>query len=160
RDNPADVSWWAEGVLHLADVALDVGDLRRLVAVGRGAAYVDDEGDLILVEPDGSRTLLGYPAERTAVVSAPDLGLLAWAETAGDSARLVVWDGNHHKRLDELVAGPRARPITFEGDRLTFGSGLSDWAWRPNDGPARETGNGHVNNPSRRSALVDVVGRT
>ena len=59
-----------------------------------------------------------------------------------------------------VVTEPRTRTITFDGGWLTFGTGLTDWAWDPHGGPARETGNGYAEEPGDRTALVDVVAGT
>jgi hypothetical protein len=161
QENPAGVVWWSDGTLHLADAAVEVGDVQRLVAAGTGAAYVDADGRLVGVTPDGKRTLLGRPLPRSAIVSSPRLGLVAWMDdvTAGGT-RLVVWDVEEGRRVSGVVTGPRTRPITFDGGWLTFGVGLTDWAWDPAGGPARQTGSGYVENPNRRTALVDVVAGT
>jgi len=159
--NPAGVAWWADGTLHLADAAVEVGDVQRLVAAGTGAAYIDADGRLVGVTPDGRRTLLGRPVPRSAIVSSPRLGLVAWLDdVAPGGTRLVVWDVEEGKRVSGVVTGPRTRPITFDGGWLTFGTGLTDWAWDPAGGPARQTGSGYVENPNRRTALVDVVAGT
>lgn len=61
--NAAGVVWWADGKLHLRGSVVRVPDVRRLVAAGSGAAYVDGEGRLVAVTAAGERTLLGRPAE-------------------------------------------------------------------------------------------------
>ena len=160
-DNPSTVVWWADGVLHLEDSAVRVGAVRRLVAAGDGAAYVDDEGRLVLVRPDGGRTLLGRPARRSALVSSPRLGLVAWVDASVPGVtRMVVWDADEDQQVAAVVTSPGVRPITFDGGWLTFGQGLRDWAWDPAGGPARETGNGYADEPGERTALVDVVAGT
>jgi hypothetical protein len=157
----ADVAWWADGWLHLQHAALDVGAVQRLVAVGTGAAYVDDDGRLVHVDERGRRTLLGHPDPRTAVVSSPRLGLVAWVDVASpDRRRMVVWDVTEGHQVAAVVTSPRSRTISFDGGWLTFGQGLTDWAWDPAGGPARETGNGFAEQAADRTALVDVVAGT
>ncbi len=159
--SPVDVVWWADGALHLADATVEVGDVERLVAAGSGAAYVDEDGRLIAVLPDGSRTLLGRPAPRSTLVSSPRLGLVAWTDASvPDEPRIVVWDVEEEERVAGVVTAARTRTITFDGGWLTFGTGLTDWAWDPQGGPARETGNGYAEAPGDRTALVDVVAGT
>ena len=161
QDNPSEVVWWADGTLHLADAAVEVGDVQRLVAAGRGAAYVDGDGRLVAVTPDGHRTLLGRPTARSSLVSSPRLGLVAWTDASvPDEPRIVVWDVDEGERVSGVVTSPRARTITFDGGWLTFGTGLTDWAWDPHGGTARETGNGYAEEPGERTALVDVVAGT
>ena len=148
QDNPSEVVWWADGTLHLADAAVEVGDVQRLVAAGRGAAYVDGDGRLVAVTPDGHRTLLGRPTARSSLVSSPRLGLVAWTDdSVPDEPRIVVWDVDEGERVSGVVTSPRARTITFDGGWLTFGTGLTDWAWDPHGGTARETGNGYAEEP-------------
>ena len=43
RDNPSEVVWWADGTLHLADAAVEVGDVQRL----------GDSWSLFFRDPDG-----------------------------------------------------------------------------------------------------------
>ena len=161
RSNPVDVVWWADGTLHLAEATVEVGDVQRLVAAGSGAAYVDEDGRLIAVLPNGHRTLLGRPAPRSTLVSSTRLGLVAWTDASvTDQPRIVVWDVEQGERVAGVVTEPRTRTITFDGGWLTFGTGLTDWAWDPHGGPARETGNGYAKKPGDRTALVDVVAGT
>jgi hypothetical protein len=161
QDNPSEVVWWADGTLHLADATVVVGDVQRLVAAGRGAAYVDGDGRLVAVTPDGHRTLLGRPTARSSLVSSPRLGLVAWTDASvPDEPRIVVWDVDAGERVAGVVTSPQARTITFDGGWLTFGTGLTDWAWDPHGGAARETGNGYAQEPGDRTALVDVVAGT
>ena len=146
----ADVAWWADGWLHLEHAALEVGGVQRLVAVGTGAAYVDDDGRLVHVDERGRRTLLGQPDAKVAVVSSPRLGLVAWVDVARpDVRRIVVWDVAERRQVAGVVTSPRSRTISFDGGWLTFGQGLTDWAWDPAGGPARETGNGFAERCNR-----------
>jgi hypothetical protein len=159
--NPADVVWWADGVIHLAGSTVRVGAATRLVEAGGDAAYVDGEGRLVLVRPDGGRTFLGRPAPRTGLVSSPGLGLVAWTDVTDPAKpRLVVWDVAADRQLAAVACSARTRAIGFDGGWLTYGVGLTDWAWDPKGGPPRETGDGYIRNPNRRSALVDVVAGT
>ena len=161
KNKVADVAWWADGWLHLEHAAVEVGDVQRLVAVGTGAAYVDGDGRLVHVDEQGRRTLLGQPDAKAAVVSSPRLGLVAWVDVARpDVRRIVVWDVTEGEHVAGVVTSPRSRTISFDGGWLTFGQGLTDWAWDPAGGPARETGNGYAEEPSDRTALVDVVAGT
>jgi hypothetical protein len=158
EDNPVGVVWWADDELHLTTSVVRVADVRRLVAAGTGAAYVDSADRLIGVTADGERTLLGQVAERSALVSSPRLGLVAWVDVSvPDTTRLVVWDVAEQQEVAAVVTRPRVRPITFDGGWLRFGQGLTDWAWDPSGGPAQLTGDGMSRNPAKRTALVDAV---
>lgn len=159
--NPVGVVWWADGELHLTTSVVRVGGVRRLVATGTGAAYVDGKGRLVGVAADGGRTLLGTVAEGSALVSSPRLGLVAWVDVSvPDTTRLVVWDVEEQHEVAAVVTQPRVRPITFDGGWLRFGQGLTDWAWDPSGGPAQLTGDGGSDEPSDRTALVDAVAGT
>ena len=161
QDNPSEVVWWADGTLHLADATVEVGDVQRLVAAGRGAAYVDGEGRLVAVTPDGHRTLL--VGRRHARAWSPRRGSAWWRRPTTrcrTSHASVVWDVDEGERVSGVVTSPRARTITFDGGWLIFGTGLTDWAWDPHGSTARETGNGYAEEPAERTALVDVVAGT
>ncbi len=156
--NPAGLVWWADGELHLASSVVRIAEVRRLVAAGTGAAYVDPQGRLIGVTANGDRTLMGRPAEGSPLVSSPRLGLVAWADASvPDVTRLVVWDVEAQRQLAAVTTRPRVRPITFDGGWLRFGQGLRDWAWDPSGGPAQLTGDGFSDDPNERTALVDAV---
>ncbi len=161
EERKADVAWWADGWLHLEHAALEVGAVQRLVAVGTGAAYVDEDGRLVHVDDQGRQTLLGQPDAKVAVVSSPRLGLVAWVDVGRPGVRrIVVWDVTERHQVAGVVTSPRSRTISFDGGWLTFGQGLTDWAWDPAGGPARETGNGFDEDATERTALVDVVAGT
>jgi hypothetical protein len=161
EDNASGAVWWADGELHLARSVVQVTDVRRLVAAGDGAAYVDGEGRLIGVTGDGARTLLGRPADESPLVSSPRLGLVAWADVSSpDVTRLVVWDVEERHKVAAVVTRSRVRPITFDGGWLRFGQSLTDWAWDPSGGPAQLTGDGSDEDPNERTALVDAVAGT
>jgi hypothetical protein len=86
---------------------------------------------------------------------------VAWTDASvPDEPRIVVWDVDEGERVSGVVTSSRARTITFDGGWLTFGTGLTDWAWDPHGGTARETGNGYAEEPGERTALVDVVAGT
>ena len=159
--NPAGLVWWADGKLHLTGSVVRVAEVRRLVAAGTGAAYVDRQGRLVAVNADGGRTLMGRPAEGSPLVSSPQRGLVAWADASvPDVTRLVVWDVEAGRQLAAVTTRPRVRPITFDGGWLRFGQGLRDWASDPSGGPAQLTGDGYSDDPNDRTALVDAVAGT
>ena len=159
--NPAGLVWWADGELHLMGSVVRVAEVRRLVAAGNGAAYVDGQGRLVAVNADGGRTLMGRLAKGSPLVSSPRLGLVAWADaSASGVTRLVVWDVDAERQVAAVTTRPRVRPITFDGGWLRFGQGLRDWAWDPSGGPAQLTGDGFSDDPNERTALVDAVAGT
>ena len=158
--NPVDVVWWADGTLHLAEARS-----RSATSSGWSRPGAGRRTSTRTVGwspcPDGHRTLLGRPAPRSTLVSSPRLGLVAWTDASvPDEPRIVVWDVEEGERVAGVVTEARTRTITFDGGWLTFGTGLTDWAWDPHGGPARETGNGYAEEPGDRTALVDVVAGT
>src|SRR4029453_17576097 len=102
--NATGAVWWVDGELHLPTAVVHVSDVRRLVAAGSGAAYVDSRGRLVAVTSDGSRRLLGQVADRSALVSAPERGLVAWVDVSlPEVTRLVVWDVVEQHRVAAVV---------------------------------------------------------
>jgi hypothetical protein len=158
----AGVVWWADGTLHLAAADLEVGDVRRVVAAGDAAAYVDGRGRLVAAYPDGHRILLGHPTRHSALVSS-EHGLVAWIDaTDPEVERLVVWDVPAERRLARVVVtGALVHPIGFDGGWLTFRSGTTDWVWNPWGGEPRKTGDGAPKaDGDEWSSLVDTVAGT
>jgi hypothetical protein len=158
--NQTGVVWWADGSLHLADVTLAVGDARRVVAAGDGAAYVDGQGRLVAAYPDGHRTILGRPTSTSSLVSSPSAGLVAWVDASGVGVqRLVVWDLPAERRVSGVVvSGVRTVPTGFNGGWLTFRTGTTDWVWNPRGGDPRKTGDGAPKADGEEwTSLVDAV---
>ncbi len=157
--NDTGVVWWADGTLHLADVALDVGEVRRVVAAGDAAAYVDGRGRLVAAYPDGHRTLLGRPAPSSSLVSSR-AGLVAWVDMGSTGVeRLVVWDLSADRKVSGVVVSAfSTEPTGFDGDWLTFRTGTRDWVWNPRGGEARQTGDGAPKaDGDQGTTLVDTV---
>ncbi|MBF4763478.1 hypothetical protein ISU07_10100 [Nocardioides islandensis] len=157
--NDTGVVWWADGTLHLADVALEVGDVRRLVAAGGAAAYLDGQGRLVAAYPDGHRTLLGRPTSGSSLVSSP-VGLVAWVDASRPAVqRLVVWDLTAERQVaGVVVSGLRTEPTGFDGGWLTFRIGTTDWVWNPRGGDPRQTGDGAPKaDGDEWTSLVDTV---
>ncbi len=161
-DDWAGVVWWADGTLHLADVDVEVGDVRRLVAAGDAAAYVDGGGRLVAVHPDGRRTLMGRPATYSPLVASHS-GLVAWIDVADTGVeRLAVWDVPEDRRVSRVVVpGRLTSPTGFDGGWLTFRNGTSDWVWNPYGGSPRKTGDGAPRaDGDQWTTLVDTVAGT
>jgi hypothetical protein len=87
----SDVGWYADGRLHLAEVVLDLPDLQDVATINDGAVYRDAEGDLVLVNDQGQRTVLATIGERGTFVASDEDGLVAWVPE-GQDATLVVRD--------------------------------------------------------------------
>jgi hypothetical protein len=162
-DNDEGVVWWADGTLHLAGADVEVGDVRRVVAAGDAAAYVDGGGRLVAAYPDGHRTLLGRPTTYSPLVSSPASGLVAWVDASRIGVqRLVVWDLTAERQVSGVVvSGLRTQPTGFDGGWLTFRTGTADYVWNPRGGDPVMTGDGAPRaDGDRWASLVDTVART
>jgi hypothetical protein len=162
-DDDAGVVWWADGTLHLATVDVRVGEVRRVVAAGDAAAYVDGRGRLVAVYPDGHRTLLGRPTTYSPLVSNPASGLVSWVDASRTGVqRLVVWDLTDERQVSGVVvSGLRTEPTGFVGGWLTFRTGTTDFVWNPRGGDPVRTGDGAPRaDGDRWASLVDTVART
>ena len=162
-DNDEGVVWWANGTLHLRSADVAVGDVRRVVAAGDAAAYVDERGRLVAAYPDGHRTLLGRPTTYSPLVSSPTAGLVAWVDASRTGVqRLMVWDlTEERKAAGVVVSGLRTEPTGFDGGWLTFRTGTTDFVWNPHGGEPIRTGDGAPRaDGARWASLVDTVART
>ena len=70
-ENPVDVVWWVDGMLHLDHGTLQVDDVAQLVETGVGVVYADSEGVVRSVSEDGTRMSLGTMDPDTPMVSHP-----------------------------------------------------------------------------------------
>ena len=101
--NPVAVGWYTDGTLHLDEVALSVPGVRSFAQVPQGAVYADQDGQVVLVRPDGRRTRLGRqdPEGRFAVSARGDL--VAWVDVGGEL------------RVGDLAAGEVVTSVAVEG---------------------------------------------
>lgn len=130
--NPLPVAWWSRGVLHLAQATVRVPDVVALVGTTDGAVVVDEDGRVVDVRADGTRTLLGRSAPDTGVVLEADAALVAWVEP---DATAVVHDllsgrevDRHRLDIFDLASG---RAVTLDGGTLHLTSSFGDVRWVP-----------------------------
>jgi hypothetical protein len=138
--NPAEVAWYADGVLHLAHATYALPALRHLAVLGAGAVYGDDEGRVVHLADDGVRTLLGTKDPMVPLVTSDPLGWAAWVDPAGPNPRLLVYDVGQSDIIAELVlpasrAGPQeepdTRPVAIDQQTVYFVTSEGARAWRP-----------------------------
>jgi hypothetical protein len=141
-ENPAEVAWYADGRLHLDHVVLDVPAVRQLAPVRGGAAYGDEQGRVVYVGADGSRTVLGHKEPATALVVSNEHGWVVWAAADGADQRLVVhelstsstvatrelvpageWDGSGTLDADGV------QPVALDGGTVYYMDGAGGHAW-------------------------------
>ena len=147
-ENPANVAWWAEGQLHLANVAVAVPQAHHvvtdLVEINGGAVYGDDTGAVAFVGDDGEVTRIGTKAPGAPLVASDETGWVAWVDPRGRSPELVVYDLTAREVLarravsdpdpDGGGAGVGSRPIALDGDQVFYATPDGDRAWTVPDG--------------------------
>lgn len=147
--NPLEVAWWADGVLHLDDVAVELPSVTSIAEVGGGAVYTDADGVVALVGPDGERSEIGQAVPGTRVVGNPGRGLVAWLGPGGE---LEAYSVATETLLGRLMVREDARPVAIDQDRVyTVTPDGRGQSWDP----ATETAEA----VSRR-ALLDVAAET
>lgn len=156
--NPADVAWFADDVLHLANATYVVDTLRDLAVLGAGAVYGDVDGRVVHLADDGTRRLLGTKDPGAPLVASDDLGWVAWVDPAGANPRLLVYDVGRSELLGELDLPPGetgpgdlpdTRPVAIDQETVYFATADGARAWRP----VRDPGRVEVIEPA---GLVDV----
>lgn len=140
-DNPAEAAWWANDVLHLAHVAVELPRVEDLVGLGDGAVIGNEDGDVQLVSADGELTTIGHKLPGAPLAAAADQGLVAWVDPGDRSPRLVLYDTSSRHvvaTLDLQYRGPRwdeldegNHPIAIDRDTVYFADQFGDWRWRP-----------------------------
>jgi hypothetical protein len=143
--NPAEVAWYADGVLHLAHATYGLPTLRHLAVLGAGAVYGDDEGRVVHLADDGVRILLGTKDPMVPLATSDQLGWVAWVDPAGPNPRLLVYDVGQSDIIAELDlpasrAGPQeepdTRPVAIDQWAVYFVTAEGARVWRPTRDPA------------------------
>ena len=79
--NPANIEWYANGVLHLREVTVNIPQVSTMVQVPDGVVYADRTGGVVLVNQQGTLTKLGKSEPGTPLVASPiERGWVAWLE--------------------------------------------------------------------------------
>jgi hypothetical protein len=142
--NPAEVAWYADGVLHLANATYALPTLRDLAVLGAGAVYGDDTGRVVHLADDGSRTLLGTKDPVVPFATSDQLGWVAWVDPAGANPRLLVYDVGAGQVVGELDlpesrSGPQEEPdtspVAIDQETVYFVTADGARAWRPTRDP-------------------------
>ena len=110
--NPAEVAWYAEDILHLANATYVLPTLRDLAVLGAGAVYSDTEGRVVLLADDGTRTQIGNKNPQVPFVASDKLGWVAWIDPNRTVPHLLVYDVSRSTVIGDLEL-PRSE---FEGD--------------------------------------------
>jgi hypothetical protein len=138
--NPAEVAWYAEDVLHLANATYVLPTLRDLAVLGAGAVYGDDDGRVVYLADDGTRTLLGTKDPVVPFAVSNKLGWVAWVDPAGANPRLLVYDIGQADIVGDLDlpasrSGPQdepdTRPVAIDQEAVYFVTSEGSRAWRP-----------------------------
>lgn len=136
--NPAEAAWFANGVLHLDHVALELPPLRDFAVLGTGAVYGDTEGRVVAVADDGQREQIGTKDPDVPLVASDEQGWVAWVDRRGDVPRLLVHEVASRSLVGELalfVVDPAdARPIAVDDETVFYSDGSGAHGWRPPDG--------------------------
>lgn len=144
--NPLPVPWYADGVLHLAEVTVRLASVQELVQVPDGVVLSDGRGTVWLVDDEGGQERIGRTVPGGALVVEPDNGWVAWVDPGTGVPELVVHDtraGAEVGRRSLAVPGAggdqpvgEAGPIAIDGERVYYVTDQGDFAWEPVSGPA------------------------
>lgn len=131
--SPTSIAWYAEGRLHLREVTVSIPGITDLVAVGETMVYLDDEGIVGQVSPDGDVVEVGVALPGSQLIGATDHGWAAWVEPGDPVARLVVWDVAGKAEVGGLGVDESVRPIALDQGQVQFNTADGDYAWEPPD---------------------------
>lgn len=165
-ENPADIAWWADGRLHLANVTVEVPPSGRapdhLAQINGGAVYGDDTGAVAFVGDDGDVTRIGTKAVGAPLVASDESGWVAWVDPRDGSPELVVYDLTARGVLASRPlpsAGTRGdrdeadnHPIALDGDKVYYTAADAEHEWTVPDGGGTE--------PVQPSGLLAVANGT
>ena len=163
-ENPADVAWYADGRLHLEDVVLDVPAIRQFEPVWDGAAYGDEQGRVVFVDADGSRTVLGEKQPSAPLVVSDRHGWVVWVEADDARPRLVVHELSSFGRFavrDVVPPEPDddVRPVAVDGDIVYYVDGAGAHAWTVTSGLRLDLGPRQLLDASARTWVSQPVPR-
>ncbi|MBJ7358004.1 hypothetical protein [Nocardioides sp.] len=142
--NPAEVVWYADDVLHLANSTYVLPTLRDLAALGAGAVYGDVDGRVVHLADDGVRTLLGTKDPAAPLAASDQLGWVAWVDPGGPNPRLLVYDVGQADLIGELdlpqsrsglQEAPDTRPVAIDQETVYVTTSDGTRGWRPTRDP-------------------------
>jgi len=144
EENPANIEWYANGVLHLSDLTLELPSLERLVQVGDdGVVYGDEDGRVIHVRADGSLEGLGRQEPGAPLASSVERGWVAWVDAHDGSPELIVHStltGQEIGRQRLASKAPEGEepggsyPVAIDQGIVYYSARDGDWAWELPDG--------------------------
>jgi hypothetical protein len=127
--NPANIAWYAGGVLHLRQVAVEMPRVTQLVQVPDGAVVTDRSGRVILVDRDGRLTRLGSSDPDSRLAASQERGWVAWVEP-GNDPDIVVHDTVTRHELASLPVERDTSPIAIDRARLYYDEDGETWSWQ------------------------------
>ena len=140
--NPADIAWYANGVLHLARVTVELPQVRELVEVPDGVVYTDGAGRVVLVDGLGELTRLGRTQPGVPIAASPERGWVTWLRDEG-SPELVVHDTIGRREIARLPVDAGARPVAVDQDKVYYDVDGASFAWTAGErAPAAEPRDG------------------
>jgi hypothetical protein len=146
--NPANIEWYANRALHLADVTVELPQINVMVPVADGVVYGDEEGLVVQVRGDGSLVKLGDTVPDRPVVGSLERSWVAWIEPGETVDRLLVRDVVRGEVVASRSVARGATPVALDGDTVYYTTPGRDWAWQPLEGEPTWT---------RGGDLVDVA---
>lgn len=145
-ENPLPMAWYADGLLHLDEVTVEVRPVVDLVTVPGGVVLADEDGEVLMVEPDGELGELGDTVPGEGLVVEPDNGWVAWADPGAGTPELVVFDtrvgdevGRRSLSFPDAESGQpvgSTGPIAIDGERVHYRTRTTDFFWEPLEGDA------------------------
>ncbi len=135
-ENPADIAWWANDVLHLDHVDLALLAVTDLAEVAAGAVYADVRGAVVLVDEEGARTRLGTKAPGSRLVVSDEQRWVAWVDPNEGALELVVYDVTRREVLAQVSVPPGTDPIALDQDKVFYARPDGDFALVLPDGEA------------------------
>lgn len=127
-DNPAGVPWYANHLLHLERVTVELPQIESMVQVPDGVVYVGRAGGVVLVDSAGRQTLLGTTDPRLPVVGNRLRGVVAWLDVEG-SPELVVHDTLGSREVARRPVDQGVRPVALDQDRFYYMQDGRPWSW-------------------------------
>lgn len=130
--NAAGIDWYADGRLHLRSVTVEIAGLVDLAAVGESVAYLDEEGEVGLVDARGARSVLGTAVPGSRVLGSGEDSWVAWLEPGTDGTgdqQLVVWSVAADELLASTPVGAGTSLVAIDQHRvyLQDDEGFSTW---------------------------------
>lgn len=144
--NPANITWWGDGVLHLERVEVRTPQPEVMVSVrdgvvlwSRSTTGVQPE-PVVYVDESGATTTIGHKSWSSPLASDPATGWVAWVEaTRSAPPILVVYDTEADRevgRRELTERGPRwevmdegSYPIAIEDGQVFFAAQDGDYRW-------------------------------